>query len=140
MSPEGRGVAAEAMDDVVRSQSDLFFDCVMGPQQGDADLAARLAERLGLPCVYLWCRPGSDAWVQGEVKGCRALFVDDVSYDGEISCGRIEAARSLGWVIEHHAVLVDRSDGDAAQALGAIGVQLLPVLRLDDEELDDPLG
>ncbi|MGH2620566.1 MAG: hypothetical protein ACRDHG_08345, partial [Anaerolineales bacterium] len=56
--------------------------------------------------------------------------------DGELLVNCAQVMRDHGYEVEQAFVLIDRTEGDAAEALEEVGVNLFPVIRLGDQELE----
>ena len=77
--------------------------------------------------------------IEGYVEaGEQALIVDDVLTTGGSILKAAEAARQQHLTVTHSLVVVDRSDDQGASALSPQGIQLLPLLTLQDLTQDLP--
>ena len=71
--------------------------------------------------------------IEGTIhSGERALVVDDVLTTGGSILKAAESARSQGLHVTHALVVVDRSEQEGRDNLAQQGIQLLPILTLDD--------
>ncbi|MEL6948421.1 MAG: orotate phosphoribosyltransferase [Pseudomonadota bacterium] len=85
---------------VMRATGFESFDVVAGGETAGIPYAAFMAERLGLPMVYIRKKPkgfGRNARIEGDLKeGQRVLFVEDLTTDGGSKIGFAEAIREAG--------------------------------------------
>ncbi len=76
------------------------FDAVAGGETAGIPFAAWIAERLGLPMLYVRKKPkdfGRAAQIEGHMeKGARVLLVEDLTTDGASKVAFCEALRSAG--------------------------------------------
>ncbi len=71
--------------------------------------------------------------IEGSIHpGERALVVDDVLTTGGSLLKAAESARVHGLQVTHGLVIVDRSEDEGKPNLAQMGIQLLPLLTLDD--------
>ena len=71
--------------------------------------------------------------IEGHLNpGEHALVVDDVLTTGGSILKATEAARQQQLIVTHSLVVVDRSDDQGKSALSPQGIQLLPLLTLQD--------
>jgi orotate phosphoribosyltransferase len=90
------------------------FDAVAGGETAGIAFAAWIAERLGLPMLYVRKKPkgfGRNAQIEGELAdGARVLLVEDLTTDGGSKLKFAEALRAAGagcahaFVIFHYGV------------------------------------
>ncbi len=85
---------------VMRDAGFEGFDVVAGGETAGIPYAAFMAERLGLPMIYIRKKPkgfGRNARIEGDLKeGQRVLFVEDLTTDGGSKIGFAEAIREAG--------------------------------------------
>ncbi|MEL7274042.1 MAG: orotate phosphoribosyltransferase [Pseudomonadota bacterium] len=85
---------------VMRDAGFEKYDVVAGGETAGIPYAAFMAERLGLPMIYIRKKPkgfGRGARIEGELKeGQRVLFVEDLTTDGGSKIGFAEAIREAG--------------------------------------------
>ena len=85
---------------VMRDAGFEKFDVVTGGETAGIPYAAFIAERLGLPMVYIRKKPkgfGRNARIEGDLKeGQRVLFVEDLTTDGGSKIGFANAIRDAG--------------------------------------------
>jgi orotate phosphoribosyltransferase len=87
------------------------LDAVVGAESTGIAFGAWIAERLGLPFLYLRKKPmgwGNAARLEGRLpEGARALFVDDVTTDGRSKIAAAAALRQSGTRIADVLVILD---------------------------------
>jgi orotate phosphoribosyltransferase len=85
------------------------FDAVAGGETAGIPFAAWIAERLGLPMLYVRKRPkgfGRNAQIEGELaEGARVLLVEDLTTDGGSKLKFAEALRAAGATCAHTFVI-----------------------------------
>ena len=85
---------------VMRDAGFEKYDVVAGGETAGIPYAAFIAERLGLPMIYIRKRPkgfGRNARIEGDLKeGQRVLFVEDLTTDGGSKIGFADAIREAG--------------------------------------------
>ena len=85
------------------------FDAVAGGETAGIPFAAWIAERLGLPMLYVRKKPkgfGRDARIEGDIReGSRVLLVEDLTTDGGSKIGFVEAIREAGATCAHTVVV-----------------------------------
>jgi orotate phosphoribosyltransferase len=85
------------------------FDCVAGGETAGIPFAAFLAERLGLPMIYVRKKPkghGRNAQIEGELKeGSRVLVIEDLTTAGGSMFTFIDAIRAAGSTVDHGMAL-----------------------------------
>ncbi len=85
------------------------FDAVAGGETAGIPFAAWIAERLGLPMLYVRKKPkgfGRDAQIEGVMPdGARVLLVEDLATDGGSKVRFAEAIRAAGGVVAHTSVV-----------------------------------
>ena len=76
------------------------FDAVAGGETAGIPFAAWIAERMGLPMLYVRKKPkgfGRDAQIEGALaEGARVLLVEDLTTDGGSKLRFAEAIRAAG--------------------------------------------
>ncbi|PST27183.1 orotate phosphoribosyltransferase [Mesorhizobium plurifarium] len=85
------------------------FDVVAGGETAGIPFAAMLAERLGLPMIYVRKAPkghGRNAQIEGHMpEGARVLVIEDLTTAGGSMFKFIDAIRAAGGVVEHGIAL-----------------------------------
>jgi orotate phosphoribosyltransferase len=85
------------------------FDVVAGGETAGIPFAAFLAERLGLPMVYVRKKPkgfGRDAQIEGDLpEGSRTLLVEDLATDGGSKLTFVDALNTAGAEVRHAFVI-----------------------------------
>ena len=85
------------------------FDAVAGGETAGIPFAAWIAERLGLPMLYVRKQPkgfGRNALIEGELReGQRVLLVEDLTTDGGSKVKFVEALREAGAECAHTIVV-----------------------------------
>ena len=85
------------------------FDAVAGGETAGIPFAAWIAERLGLPMLYVRKKPkgfGRDAQIEGMMaEGARVLLVEDLATDGGSKIRFAEAIRTAGGECAHTFVV-----------------------------------
>ncbi len=85
------------------------FDAVAGGETAGIPFAAWIAERLGLPMLYVRKKPkgfGRDAQIEGDIsEGQRVLLVEDLTTDGGSKLKFAEAIRTAGAECAHTLVV-----------------------------------
>ncbi|MEM9140725.1 MAG: orotate phosphoribosyltransferase [Pseudomonadota bacterium] len=85
------------------------FDAVAGGETAGIPFAAWIAERLGLPMLYVRKKPkgfGRDARIEGDVReGQRVLLVEDLTTDGGSKVSFVNALREAGAECAHTVVV-----------------------------------
>lgn len=85
------------------------FDVVAGGETAGIPFAAWIAERLGLPMVYVRKKPkgfGRNARIEGTFpEGARILLVEDLATDGGSKLSFVEALRDAGGTVAHCFVI-----------------------------------
>ena len=110
-------------------------DKVAGVALGAVPLAVAISLETGIP--YLMIRKkakehGMRNLIEGAVEeGDRVFMVEDVTTTAGSAVPGVEALREAGAHMETLVVVVDRCEG-ATQTMADVGVNLLPVLTLDE--------
>jgi orotate phosphoribosyltransferase len=85
------------------------FDVVAGGETAGIPFAAWIAERLGLPMVYVRKKPkgfGRNAQIEGTfAEGARVLLVEDLATDGGSKLNFVDALRGAGAEVAHIFVI-----------------------------------
>ncbi len=85
------------------------FDAVAGGETAGIPFAAWIAERLGLPMLYVRKKPkgfGRDARIEGDIReGSRVLLVEDLTTDGGSKLSFVDAIREAGATCAHTLVV-----------------------------------
>ncbi|APG89816.1 orotate phosphoribosyltransferase [Sinorhizobium americanum] len=85
------------------------FDVVAGGETAGIPFAALLAERLGLPMIYVRKAPkghGRNAQIEGHMpEGARVLVIEDLTTAGGSMFKFIDAIRAAGGIVEHGIAL-----------------------------------
>jgi len=85
------------------------FDAIAGGETAGIPFAAWIAERLGLPMLYVRKKPkgfGRDARIEGDLReGARVLLVEDLTTDGGSKVSFVEALREAGAECGHTIVV-----------------------------------
>jgi orotate phosphoribosyltransferase len=85
------------------------FDAVAGGETAGIPFAAWIAERLGLPMLYVRKQPkgfGRDAQIEGALReAARVLLVEDLTTDGGSKLRFAEAVRRAGAEVAHTFVI-----------------------------------
>ena len=105
------------------------FDAVAGGETAGIAFAAWIAERLGLPMLYVRKQPkafGRNAQIEGHVvEGRRVLLVEDMTTDGRSKVNFCNALRTAGMKVEHVLVFFFYDIfPEAKKILGDLGVTL----------------
>jgi orotate phosphoribosyltransferase len=85
------------------------FDAIAGGETAGIPFAAFIAERLGLPMLYVRKKPkgfGRNAQIEGTfAEGARVLLVEDLATDGGSKVRFAEAVRAAGGEVAHTSVV-----------------------------------
>jgi orotate phosphoribosyltransferase len=94
---------------VLRDAGFEAFDAVAGGETAGIPYAAWMADRLGLPMLYVRKKPkgfGRNTQIEGNVvEGDRVLLVEDMTSDGGSKVGFCDALRAAGTQVEHCFVI-----------------------------------
>ena len=94
---------------VLRDAGFEQFDCVAGGETAGIPFAAFLAERLGLPMIYVRKQPkghGRNAQIEGHMpEGARVLVIEDLTTAGGSMFTFIDAIRAAGGTVDHGVAL-----------------------------------
>jgi len=112
------------------------FDCVAGGETAGIPFAAFLAERLGLPMIYVRKKPkghGRNAQIEGELpEGSRVLVIEDLTTAGGSMFTFIDAIRAAGCTVDHGIALFYYgifSDAEKRFANGKVELHYLATWR-----------
>lgn len=104
-----RKVVDMAVETIERGIGFEALDAVAGGETAGIPYAAWIAERLGLPMLYVRKKPkgfGRDAQIEGDFReGSRIVLVEDLSTDGRSKIRFCEALRAAGLTVEHTFVI-----------------------------------
>ncbi|MEE9115560.1 MAG: orotate phosphoribosyltransferase [Thermoplasmata archaeon] len=104
-------------------------------EMGAVPIAVALALQTERPYIIIRKEPkehGTQKAFEGEIlTGESVIFVEDVTTTGGSLVRAINLIRDSGGVIEKALVIVDREEG-AAENLGNIGVELIPLVRASE--------
>lgn len=94
---------------LLRDAGFAAFDAVAGGETAGIPFAAWIAERMGLPMLYVRKKPkgfGRDAQIEGAMReGQRILLVEDLTTDGGSKIRFAEAIRAAGGEVAHTFVV-----------------------------------
>ncbi|WP_137129824.1 orotate phosphoribosyltransferase [Rhizobium sp. FY34] len=98
-----------AASTVTRGVGFEAFDCIAGGETAGIPFAALLADRLGLPMIYVRKKPkghGRNAQIEGHMpEGSRVLVIEDLTTVGSSMFQFIDAIRAAGGVVDHAIAL-----------------------------------
>ena len=98
-----------AVSKLMREVGFESFDAIAGGETAGIPFAAWIAERMGLPMLYVRKKPkgfGRDAQIEGDlVEGQRVLLVEDLTTDGGSKLVFADALRQAGAVTGHTLVV-----------------------------------
>ena len=129
--PRARGRLMElAVEKILAEVGCESLDAVAGGETAGIPFAAWIAERLGLPMLYVRKQPkgfGRMSQIEGAMaEGARVLLVEDLATDGGSKLVFIEALRKAGAKVAHNFVIFHYGIFPAAIArLAEQGVALL---------------
>lgn len=108
--PRARGAAMDLACRTLMAQAGYeAFDAVAGGETAGIPFAAWIADRLGLPMLYVRKKPkgfGRNARIEGDLReGQRVLLVEDLATDGGSKVSFVNAIRDAGGICEHTLVL-----------------------------------
>ena len=124
-----RAVVDAAVAKIERAIGFEAIDAVAGGETAGIPYAAWIADRLGLPMLYVRKKPkgfGRNAQIEGSFKdGARVLLVEDLASDGKSKLGFVEALRGAGAQVSDALVVFFYSVFPGGLAiLDKIGVRL----------------
>ncbi|MGF1592260.1 MAG: orotate phosphoribosyltransferase [Kiloniellaceae bacterium] len=108
--PRARAQLMDFACDVIQREAGYeSIDCIAGGETAGIPFAAWIAERLGLPMLYVRKKPkgfGRDAQIEGYLpEGSRVLLVEDLATDGGSKLNFVDAIRTAGGQIAHTFVI-----------------------------------
>jgi orotate phosphoribosyltransferase len=118
-----------AADLIERRIGHESLDAVAGGETAGIPFAAWIAERLGLPMLYVRKQPkgfGRNAQIEGEMaEGARVILIEDLASEGSSKLTFVRAIRAAGGVIGHSFVIFNYGIfPQGVAALAAEGVTL----------------
>jgi len=128
--PEARAaIVGHAVDLIGRDVGVGAIDAVAGGETAGIPYAAFIAERTGLPMMYVRKQPkgfGRMAQIEGDLReGWRVLLVEDLATDAGSKVAFVDALRAAGAVVEHCFVVFHYGIFPAStRVLGEMGVTL----------------
>ncbi|MCF3639135.1 orotate phosphoribosyltransferase [Rhizobium sp. TRM95111] len=94
---------------VLRGAGFEQFDAIAGGETAGIPFAALLADRLGLPMIYVRKKPkghGRNAQIEGHMpEGARVLVIEDLTTAGGSMFTFIDAIRAAGGTVDHGMAL-----------------------------------
>ena len=94
-----------AMEQLARDAGVEVFDAVAGGETAGIPYAAWIADRMGLPMLYVRKKPkgfGRNALIEGNVQpGQRVLLVEDLATDGKSKMHFVNGLRDAGCEVRH---------------------------------------
>lgn len=127
----------ELVTHIKRSPALNGLTTIAAPKRGNSLLLAAAAAKLGVQPVFVKERPLFGKMIEGiGGRPKKAAVVDDISSDGELLVTCVEVMRDHGYEITTAFVLIDRPEGDSVDALATVGVTLLPLTQLRDQDLE----
>ncbi len=116
-----------AVETITRQIGYESLDAVAGGETAGIPFAAWIAERLGLPMLYVRKKPkgfGRNAQIEGWMaEGSRVLLVEDLATDGGSKLNFVDALRTAGarvghcFVIFHYGIFPESVAGLAAEGV-----------------------
>ena len=98
-----------AVETIARQIGYESLDAVAGGETAGIPFAAWIAERLGLPMLYVRKKPkgfGRNAQIEGWMaEGSRVLLVEDLATDGGSKLNFVDALRTAGARVDHCFVI-----------------------------------
>jgi orotate phosphoribosyltransferase len=122
------------------------LDAVAGGETAGIPFAAWIAERLGLPMLYIRKKPkgfGRNAQIEGEMaEGARVLLVEDLASEGTSKLNFVQGIRNAGGVVHHSFVIFHY--GIFPQSVTSLAAEKVTLLALatwwDAIEIAEGLG
>ncbi len=125
--PEKREQIAQAFVDVIKDKG-LEFDTIGGPATGAIPHAAWVAEKLGIPMIYIRGKAkghGKQNQVEGVLtKGQRVLIIEDHISTGGSSLDAAEAVREQGGIVTDCIAISTYEMEAATNGFADAGIQL----------------
>jgi orotate phosphoribosyltransferase len=124
---------ADAMGALTRRHGP--YDAVAGMELGAVPLATAVSLATDLPLLMI--RKGDRAHGTGKriegmnVEGKTVFVVEDVTTSGGSTVEAVQVLRDAGATVTHASVVVDRESG-GNEALAAVDVELLPLVRASE--------
>jgi orotate phosphoribosyltransferase len=108
--PRARGALMDMAVALIKEQAGYeSLDAIAGGETAGIPFAAWIAERLGLPMLYVRKKPkgfGRDAQIEGALaEGSRVLLVEDLATDGGSKLNFVNALRTAGAEVAHTFVI-----------------------------------
>lgn len=128
--PRARARIVELMSNAILRQSGYeSVDAIVGGETAGIPYAAWIAERLGLPMLYVRKKPkgfGRNAQIEGDFKdGARVVLVEDLASDGASKVNFVNALREAGCKVDFSFVVFFYGVFPGAlKSLEEIGVEL----------------
>jgi orotate phosphoribosyltransferase len=118
-----------AVETIEREIGFASIDAVAGGETAGIPFAAWIAERLGLPMLYVRKKPkgfARNALIEGDVRpGSRVLLVEDLATDGKSKLHFIKGLRDAGCEVAHSFVVFHYGIfPESVETLAAAGVKL----------------
>jgi len=113
-------------------------EVIAGMELGAVPLAVALSLKTGLPYVMIRKSErvhGTGSRIEGELLE-NVIVVEDVATSGGSLVDAVEVIRRAGGTVERAIVVVDREEG-ADEALRAVDIELLPLVRIGSLLQDD---
>ncbi len=134
-----------AVEKISRAAGYESVDAIAGGETAGIPFAAWIAERMGLPMLYVRKQPkgfGRMSQIEGEFKeGARVVLVEDLATDGGSKLNFINALRTAGATVQHTFVVFHYGIFPASRTMMAeLGVQLhelatwADVVRIAEED------
>jgi orotate phosphoribosyltransferase len=122
------------------------LDAVAGGETAGIPFAAWIAERLGLPMLYIRKKPkgfGRNAQIEGEMaEGARVLLVEDLASEGTSKLNFVQGIRNAGGIVHHSFVIFHY--GIFPQSVTSLAAEQVKLLALatwwDAIEIAEGLG
>lgn len=109
---------------------------VAGPKRGNVLLTAAIGHSLGVDVILVKSAPLFGRWLEGLIPHNKnVLLIDDISSDGALLTETANRLREEDLIVSHAAVLVDRVEGDANEALASENITLHAARRFSDSDL-----
>lgn len=110
-------------------EKNVKFDVVGGIESSGIPHAAWIAEKLGLPMIYIRKKTkdhGKENLIEGRLeKGKKVLVVEDLISTGGSCISGIQAVREAGGVVNHCLAIFTYGLEDSKKSFSDIGVELL---------------